>query len=311
MVFLETLLPIFVVIGLGWLIVRSGYLGADVVAPAGQIVVRVALPAVIFLALATTPVQDTFDPGFLLAYALGSLAVMGLCFGIARHAMGLSLPVASVMALGVSMANSGFLGFPIGQALLGSDAAIRVFAHCLIVENLVILPIALTLFAIAGGDGVASLRTRLARDVLRNPLMIALVAGGAVSALGVSLPPPAQSALDLLARMSAPLALLVIGGMLASLPATGSLGAVALVVGGKLVLHPLAVGAGVLLVPGVSPMMAAGGVLFAAMPMITIFPLLATRVGQAQFAAFGLLVATLGGFITLQFVIFGLGLTQP
>ncbi|MCC5963959.1 MAG: AEC family transporter [Rhodobacteraceae bacterium] len=311
MVFLETLLPIFAVIALGWLIVRSGYLGADVVAPAGQIVVRVALPAVIFLALATTRVQDTFDPGFLLAYAVGSLAVMGICFGIARQALGLSLPVASVVALGVSMANSGFLGFPIGQALLGADAAIRVFAHCLIVENLVILPIALTLLALAGDDGVASLRTRLARDVLRNPLMIALVAGGAVSALGASLPAPAQSALDLLARMSAPLALLVIGGMLASLPATGSVRAVALVVGGKLVLHPLAVGAGVLLVPGVSPVMAAGGVLFAAMPMITIFPLLATRVGQARFAAFGLLVATLGGFITLQFVIFGLGLAQP
>ena len=113
------------------------------------------------------------------------------------------------------------------------------------------------------------------------------------------------------AQLSAPLALLVIGGMLASLPASGRIGAVGLIVGGKLVLHPLAVGLGAALMPGLSAQMAAGGILFAAMPMITIFPLLAARAGQGQLAAFGLLVATLGSFASLPLVIHLLGLAQP
>ena len=309
MVFIQTLLPIFAVIGIGWVAVRSGYLDKGAVAPAGQVVMRIALPAMIFLALATTPTEQAFDLAFLLVYCAASLVVLALCYALARFALGMSKPEAAVIGLGVSMANRAFMGFPIGQAILGPEAAIRVFAHVLIVENLVILPLALLLLAVAGSD--AAHRPRVLREMLRNPLMIALVAGGAVSAIGVGLPAPATAVLELLGRLSAPLDLLVIGGMLASLPASGRLGAVGLIVGGKLVLHPLLVGTGVVLFPGVTPAMALGGVLFAAMPMITIFPLLSARVGQGQLAAFGLLIATSASFFTLPVVIHYLGLTQP
>lgn len=309
MMLVQTLLPIFAVIGIGWLAVRSGYLDRGAVAPAGQVVMRIALPAMIFLALAGTPSGQAFDLAFLLVYCAASLAVLLLCYAFARLALGISKPEAVVVALGVSMANSAFMGFPIGQAVLGQELAIRVFAHVLIVENLVVLPLALLLLALAGHDG--SQRPNVLREVLRNPLMIALVAGGAVSALGMGLPAPASAVLEFLGRLSAPLALLVIGGMLASLPASGRLGAVGLIVGGKLLVHPLLVGMGVALVPGVTPAMALGGVLFAAMPMITIFPLLSARVGQGQLAAFGLLIATSASFFTLPFVIHYLGLAQP
>lgn len=309
MLLLQTLLPIFAVIGIGWSAVKSGYLDRGAVAPAAQIVMRIALPAMIFLALAGTPTGQTFDLAFLLVYCLASLCVLALCITLGRRVLGLSKPEAAVIALGVSMANSAFMGFPIGQAVLGQDMTLRVFAHVLIVENLVILPVALFLLAMSGQEGAA--RPRVLHDMLRNPLMIALVAGGAVSFLGVGLPAPASAVLEFLGRMSAPLALLVIGGMLASLPVSGSARAVGLIVGGKLVLHPLLVGAGGALMPGISPAMAIGGVLFAAMPMITIFPLLAARVGQGQLAAFGLLVATSASFVTLPLVIHYLGLAQP
>ena len=301
MLMVQTLLPIFAVIGIGWLAVRSGYLDRGVVAPAGQVVMRVALPAMIFLALAGSPGGQAFDLAFLLVYGAASLGVMALCYALARLVMGLSKPEAAVIGLGVSMANSGFMGFPIGQAVLGQETAIRIFAHVLIVENLVILPLALLVLATAGDSSAP--RPRLLREMIRNPLMIALVAGGVVSSVGIGLPAPASAVLEFLGRMSAPLALLVIGGMLASLPASGRAGAMALMVAGKLVVHPLLVALGVALVPGVTPALALGGVLFAAMPMITIFPLLSARVGQGQSAAFGLLIATSVCFITLPILI--------
>ncbi|MFN7003448.1 MAG: AEC family transporter [Roseinatronobacter sp.] len=308
MILIQTILPIFAIIGLGFVAVRTGYLDRATVAPAGQIVIRIAMPALIFVALASTPIDQALELPFLLAYALGSLAVMGATFALARLALGLTALEASVAALGVSMANSGFMGFPIGQALLGAEDAIRIFAHCLVVENILILPLALLLLALYGPAEAAGIRTRIARDVLRNPLMIALAAGAAFSALGLSLPGPAQSVLEMLTRLSAPLALLVIGGMLATLPVAGRTTSVGLIVLGKLGLHPLAVWLAMALVPGVSPLMAAGGVLFAAMPMITIFPLLAGKAGQGQLAAFGLLAATVTSFATVPLVIHLLGL---
>jgi malonate transporter and related proteins len=303
MLVVNVLVPLFAVIGCGWLAIRSGYLARETVAPAGQIVIRIALPAVIFLSLASAPRDQTFDLPFLLAYAVASLAVFGACFAAARFILRMTQPEAAVIALGVGMSNSSFLGFPIGQALLGPELTIRTFSHCLIVENLLILPIALLALTPSGAGGIL-------RDVGRNPLLIALVAGVAVAWLGVPLPEQVQSALTLIARLSAPLALLVIGGMLASLPAQGKLGAIGLLLLGKLVLHPLAV---VLAAQGLGAPddLARAGVLFAAMPMITIFPLLAARAGQGQLAAAGLMAATLASFGTLPIVIHLLALGQP
>lgn len=311
MVLFDTLLPLFAIIGIGWFAVRNSYLGAETVQAAGQIVLRIALPSLIFLALASSPAGEVFDPRFLLVYGAGSLGVLILCYSIAMFGLRLDKGASAVVALGVSMANSGFLGFPIGQALLGQERGIRIFAHTLIVENILILPIALLLMALAGGEATPPLRKRLVRQVLLNPLIIALVAGGLVTTAGLGLPESLRAVLDLLSRLSAPLALLVIGGMLASLPIAGRAASVGLIVLGKLVLHPLAVALAALVVSGTAPEMIQAGVLFAAMPMITIFPLLAGRVGQGQFAAFGLLAATLGGFVTIPVVIYLLGLVQP
>ena len=307
MMLILTLLPIFSVIVIGWLVVRTGYLDSSAVAPAAQVVLRIALPAVIFLALASAPRGEAFDLLFLLVYCVASLLALSGVYALARLVLGMSKSEATVIALGASMANSAFMGFPIGQAILGQAHAVRVFAHVLIVENLIMLPIALLLLTAAGNTTLS--RVGVLREVLRNPLVIALVSGGAISALGVTLPEPATAILELLGRLSAPLALLVIGGMLATLPASGQLRAVMLIVGGKLVIHPFLVGVGVVLVPGVTPAMAVGGVLFAAMPMITIFPLLSARVGQGQLAAFGLLSATVLSFLSLPVIIHYLGLT--
>jgi predicted permease len=304
----ETLFPIFAIIALGFGLVRSGYLDAGVVPPLGTVVIKVALPALIFLAVARTPPGEGLDPWFLAAYAAGSLATLGVCLALARWALGLPLAQAAVIGLGVSMANSGFLGFPIAQALMGSEMAARLLAHCMSLEVTLVLPLALLLIALGAEGRARPSLGRVIGDTLRNPLLVALLAGLALSISGLALPPAGQAALDLLARLSAPLALLVIGGTLASLRVEGRAGAVGLMVAGKLGLHPLAVWGAASLMPALDPALAAGAVLFAAMPMITIFPLLAARGGQGQLGAFGFLVATTLGLVTLPVVIHLLGL---
>lgn len=308
MTLIEIFLPVFAVIGLGFVAIRTRYLDAATVQPLGMVVIRIALPALILLALAGTPAQGALNKGFLLAYAAGSLATMAICMVIARYVLGLSRIVTAVVGLGVSMANSGFMGLPIGQALMGEELATLILAHCMIVENVLILPLALLLIALAGQGDVQQTRRKIVSDLLRNPLLIALLVGLAVSFAGVDLPDLARDTLAFLARISGPLALLVIGGMLASLPAQGRMTVVGLMVGGKLVLHPLTVWGATGLVSGLGGVMAMGAVLFAAMPMITIFPLLGAKAGQGQLSAYGLLVATLCSFATLPVVVYLLGI---
>lgn len=308
MTLIEIFLPVFAVIGLGFVAIRTRYLDPATVQPLGTVVIRIALPALILLALAGTPAQGALNTGFLLAYAAGSLGTMLICMAIARYVLGLSRIVTAVVGLAVSMANSGFMGLPIGQALMGAELATLILAHCMIVENVLILPLALLLIALAAQGDVQQTRRKIISDLLRNPLLIALLVGLVISFAGIELPELARDTLAFLARISGPLALLVIGGMLASLPAQGRVAVVGLMVAGKLVLHPLTVWGATGLVSGIGGVMAMGAVLFAAMPMITIFPLLGAKAGQGQLSAYGLLVATLCSFATLPVVVYLLGI---
>ncbi|MDD7972055.1 AEC family transporter [Roseinatronobacter alkalisoli] len=308
MTLIQTFLPVFAVIGIGFIAIRTRYLDPAAVQPMGMVVIRIALPALILLALTGSSAHGTLNKGFLLAYAAGSLTSMLICMAIARYVLGLSWTVTAVVGLAVSMANSSFMGLPIAQVLMGADLATLILAHCMIVENVLILPLALLLMALAGQGDVGQTRRKIIGDMLRNPLLIALLLGLTISFAGIQLPDVARDTLAFLARISGPIALLVIGGMLASLPAQGRVSVVGLMVVGKLAVHPLAVWGATSVIGGISGVMVVGAVLFAAMPMITIFPLLGARAGQGQLSAYGLLIATLCSFVTLPVVVYLLGL---
>jgi hypothetical protein len=99
----------------------------------------------------------------------------------------------------------------------------------------------------------------------------------------------------------------VIGGSLVGLKLDGLRGELALVAGGKLLLHPLAVLAcllavGALMGPVPAPLLGAA-VLFAAMPMLSIYPVLAQRHGHERFSAAALLAVTLLSFVTISTMI--------
>ncbi|MDZ4049236.1 MAG: hypothetical protein U1D54_03710 [Limnobacter sp.] len=142
------------------------------------------------------------------------------------------------------------------QELLGTAEAGRLLAHMMVVENLVINPLALA--SASGVDGGTSGLRPLLRDLTSNPLVLALSAARALRVLGLSLPERFAETLELLARMSAPAALLVVGATLATLRPAGQFAAVTLLIAGKLVLrYPLALVA-FAAVPGVSAQFAMG-----------------------------------------------------
>lgn len=80
------------------------------------------------------------------------------------------------------------------------------------------------------------------------------------------------------------------------------------VVVGKLILHPLAVGLGLVVttVAGfsvVDPQLADAAIIIAAMPTMGIYPILAQRYGQQQGAALAMLVMTVLSFFSISLVL--------
>jgi hypothetical protein len=180
----------------------------------------------------------------------------------------------------------------------------------LILENLIMIPLVLIMAEhTKGGSGRGwTLVGQIAGRLIRNPIVIALIAGLTVSLLGLGLPGIIAKPIDLLAASSAAISLLVIGGMLAEIPLHAVDTQVIPVVVCKLLLHPLAVWIGLLAVAAtgiwvVDQRLADAAILMAAMPAMGIYPILAQRYCQQRIAALAMLMMTGLSFFSISAVL--------
>lgn len=112
-----------------------------------------------------------------------------------------------VAVLCTSYVNAGNLGLPIAAYVLDD---VTLVAPILLVQLLVLQPLALTLLDVAVADRRPSLLDVASRPV-RNPLTIATLLGVLLSATGTQLPAPVQDPLDLVGGMTVPAMLIAYG----------------------------------------------------------------------------------------------------
>ncbi len=298
--------PIYITIALGYFLTRRGLFARADMRVLGQFVINLALPALLFNALAQRKLGDILNGRYMLVYAIGSLVTMGLGLLWARRGARQGATVSVFYAMGMSCPNSGFVGYPIALLVIGPVAGVMLGLN-MIVENLLLIPLLLALAESSTGSGGrwhTVLRQSLV-NLARNPMVLGLAAGFAVSALEWQMPSPVARTVTLFAQASAALSLFVIGGSLAGLHIAGLRKPVAQIAMGKLLVHPAAMLAALLLceAAGMVPMDPAlriGVVLAAASPMLGIFPILAQRHGHDGLAAAALLGTTVGSFFTIS-----------
>ena len=279
---------VFALIAVGYAIVRAGVLDKADLAGISRFVVTLALPALIFRALTSRELTEIVDLGYLAAYLLGSLAMLGGGWLWSRRIVGHGAARATFDGMGMSCANSGFVGYPI-LAIAMPAVAGNALALNMVVETVVVIPLILAMAetATAGGSGPALAR-RIGLRVAMNPIVIAIAAGVAVSLLPVTLPALVVRSVGFVADSATALSLFVIGGSLVGLPLRAVDLGLLPVLAGKLVLHPLAVAAAFLLILAAGartgPDLVRAGIVMAAMPPMGIYPLLAASYGEGEFS---------------------------
>ena len=298
-------LPIYLGIALGYVAVRCGWVQPTEITALGRYTVVIGVPALLFRGISHQPLGSLINPDFLAVYALGSCSAMAIVILIAKRARGRSLSLAGLQGLGASNSNSLFIGYPIAVQVLGPTAG-AALALCMLVENILILPVGLALADASHSEtrrNLTSVALRTLRSLFQNSMILAIIAGLAFSAFGLQLPAVLDKSVGLVASATSPLALFVIGGSLVGLKLDGLRGDLGIIVFGKLALHPLCVFAWVLLFPPEEPLLRAAAVLFAAMPMMSIYPVLAHRYGQERLCSAALLAATVVSFVSIGVVI--------
>jgi len=298
--------PIYIIIALGFAATRLGLFAKAEMGILGKFVVNFALPALLFKSLSQRQVGEILNSSYLLAYLTGSLAVVGIGYFWSRRFAGLDSTTSTFYAMGMSCSNSGFVGYPVLLLTMAPISGVSLALN-MIVENLVVIPLLLVMADRSCGKPdqwyrvVGHSFARLAS----NPLFIAIFAGIGVSVAGWRLPEAALRTVSMLASTSGALALFVIGGTLVGLPTQGLGKRVAPIVLGKLIFHPLAVLTAIQILPMVGlpmmePSLKTAAVLMAAMPMMSIYTILAQIYGKEEVTAAAMLVTTIFSFFTIS-----------
>jgi malonate transporter and related proteins len=263
---LTVVLPIFALILAGWLTRRIGLLSAHATTELNRFVVYLALPALLFDVMAHTHWDEIWQPGFIAVFGLSSLAVFGLTIWVRRRR---PLADAAIDGLNAGYANTGFMGFPLALVALGREA-LAPTTIAAIMTVCVVFAAAIVLIEIGLQRRVRrrDLALTVAGSLIRNPLLVAPFLGALVPAAGLTLPLPAETFLKLLGGAASPCALVGLGLFLAQKREApeGDRAVTALLVGLKLVVHPVLAWLLARFVFDLPPLLLHTAVLMAALP---------------------------------------------
>lgn len=298
---LLVVLPIFALIFAGWAARKIGVLGPHATSELNRFVVYLALPALLFDIIAHTHGADLWQPGFIAAFGLASVIVFVATVAIRLRRR--DLADAAIDGLNAGYANTGFMGFPLALAALGSASLVpttiaTIITVCVIFGGAIILiEIGLQKDARRG-----RLVMKVARSLAVNPLLVAPVLGALVPLTGVAIPLPAETFLKMLAGTASPCALVALGLFLAQRPATRQdLAAGALLIGLKLVAQPAIAWLLAAVIFRLPPMLTHTAVLLSALPTGTgPFMLAEFYRREADVTSNAILISTILSIVTVS-----------
>ncbi|WP_225029777.1 AEC family transporter [Xinfangfangia pollutisoli] len=300
-IFLKTL-PFFAIIALGYGAGRLRIFPPEATAWLTKFVFYVALSAMLFRLTVNLSFAEIWDPAFAAAYLAATGGLYALQFALSRL-RGVSLAEATIEAQVGSIGNTGFLGIPMLAVLLGPSSNGPILMVLTI--DMFVFSSLVTLLITAARSGrltLGSIRT-LALGLIRNPMLVSMVAGFAWAGIGLPVPAPMAETLTLLGGAATPCALFAIGASLAGRSAE-RLAVAGWLSFSKLILHPAAAALMALVVFPVAPAAAGAMIAAAALPVAGNIYILAQHYGVApQRVSAAILISTACSILTVPLVI--------
>jgi predicted permease len=297
---LATTIPIFLIIALGWLARRRGHLQPEFLEPANRLVYHLALPAMVFRAIAVAPIRVQFDSGVTMICVLAVLTTLTAAWLIARHLRITGIQRGGFIQNAVH-GNLGYVGLAVAFYHLGDNGLARagiIAGFIMILQNFVAVCI-LQLYA--ERLSAKNVGRQAFLKIVGNPIILSAMLGIGFSVFAVPMPVILDRSLEILGHLALPLALLLIGSGLSFHLIRRHLLVVLLCVFLKLVFMP-AVGLVVCRFAGIGASAYLPGLILLASPTATVTYVMARELrGDADFAVASISASTLISAATFTF----------
>ena len=175
------------------------------------LLINITIPALIVASMQVPFTPERLVGAGTLLLATGSLYVFSFALAWAvSKAMRVPAAEEGVLQFAIVFGNVGFMGFPIALTLFGEDSLFYVAIFNLFF-NVLVFSVGIAMLTEGGGKGFDP-------RLLANPGIAASVVGLALFLGSVEIPSPFIDSIDLLGGVTTPLAMIIVGAMLATFP---------------------------------------------------------------------------------------------
>ncbi|MEE9447069.1 MAG: AEC family transporter [Arenicellales bacterium] len=296
---LDTLLPLYFLISLGFWFKKSQFLSQTFWDDVEKLVYFILIPALIFAHLSRADINANLIGYILLAVALPTF-IIGASQWLGFLDKRVQPDTFTSMFQG-AVRNNTIIGLAIA-GLVAPDNGVAIMA---LIMTIMVIINNISCVSVLSKYGDASKRAKsmqgksVLRNVATNPLIQASIAGLAVNFLSITLPDAIHNTFHFLGKTGLPLALLAVGAGLSLRMEKGKTTALVLPVMAKLVLMPIIIYAVIYLMNGAIPN-ASIFILYGALPTAMSSYVLASQMGgDKQTMAQIITLQTLGAAFTL------------
>lgn len=239
---LDIIVPVFGIVGIGYGAARVGFFGAHAAKGLSTFVFDFAIPAMLFRAMATTELPAEIEWSYLISYYGGGYGAWVLGALINRFVFRGRGAEPAIAGMTGGFSNTVMLGVPLILTAFGDKATLPLFL--LIAFHSWQLLSVVTIQAeigIGASEEMRRLPASVLRGLVRNPIIIALLAGVAWNLAELPLPRLVDTLTGTLGQAALPCAVFAMGASLAGYRIAGSVAQASVGTVLKLAVHPLLV----------------------------------------------------------------------
>lgn len=285
---IEIVLPVFLVIGLGYGIRRTGLVDDHFLEKTNGLVFYVCLPILLFYKIGTADFSTSFNIGLVIATssAVGCCFLLAYLYGAWRK---YPAPVHGAFCQGSFRGNLAYIGLAIVYNAYGDAGLTK--AGILLGFLVPVLNFFAILALVLPQQNQRTNFQEVAKQIILNPLILASLSGILWSFFHLPMPIILDRSLNIAAGMTLPLALVSIGGSFSLNKLKGDVWKAAVATTIKLILLPI-VTAGFMVFFNISGLDFAIGLLMAGAPTAVATYIMANKMGADSELAGAIVVLT-------------------